>query len=41
MTETLVVRGGTVIDGTGEPGRAADVAIADGVSAGSQNTCAS
>src|SRR5258708_5881701 len=27
----LVIRGGTVFDGTGAPGRAADVAIADGV----------
>src|SRR5262245_46946749 len=30
-TERLVIRGGTVIDGSGAPGRAADVAIADGV----------
>ena len=27
----VVVRGGTLIDGTGAPGRSADVAIADGV----------
>src|SRR6478752_1392388 len=26
----LVIRGGTVVDGTGEPSRAADVAISDG-----------
>ena len=30
MTNNLVVRGGTVIDGTGSPGVQADVAIADG-----------
>ena len=31
MPADLVIRGGTVFDGTGAPGRAADVAIADGV----------
>jgi len=31
MPADIVVRGGTVFDGTGAPGRAADVAIADGV----------
>ncbi|HEX5095510.1 MAG TPA: amidohydrolase family protein [Acidimicrobiia bacterium] len=31
MTADIVIRGGTVYDGTGAPGRAADVAIADGV----------
>jgi len=31
MPADVVVRGGTVFDGTGAPGRAADVAIADGV----------
>jgi len=30
MPADLVIRGGTVIDGTGAPGRAADVAITDG-----------
>ncbi|MEL7156866.1 MAG: amidohydrolase family protein [Actinomycetota bacterium] len=29
-TDTIVIRGGTVVDGTGSPGRAADVKIADG-----------
>jgi N-acyl-D-amino-acid deacylase len=31
MPAEIVIRGGTVFDGTGAPGRAADVAIADGV----------
>jgi N-acyl-D-aspartate/D-glutamate deacylase len=31
MSAELVIRGGTVFDGSGEPGRVADVAIADGV----------
>jgi N-acyl-D-amino-acid deacylase len=31
MPAELVVRGGTVVDGTGAPGRVADVAITDGV----------
>jgi N-acyl-D-amino-acid deacylase len=31
MAADIVVRGGTVVDGSGVPGRAADVAIADGV----------
>jgi len=31
MSADIVIRGGTVIDGTGAPGRAADVAISDGV----------
>jgi N-acyl-D-aspartate/D-glutamate deacylase len=31
MTADIVIRGGTVFDGTGVPGRVADVAIADGV----------
>jgi len=31
MTADIVIRGGTVFDGTGTPGRVADVAIADGV----------
>ena len=31
MPAGIVIRGGTVIDGSGAPGRAADVAIADGV----------
>ena len=31
MTADIVIRGGTVFDGSGAPGRVADVAIADGV----------
>src|SRR5215831_19413172 len=31
MSADLVIRGGTVIDGSGAPGRIADLAIADGV----------
>jgi len=31
MPADIVIRGGTVIDGSGEPGRSADVAISDGV----------
>jgi N-acyl-D-aspartate/D-glutamate deacylase len=31
MTADIVLRGGTLFDGTGAPGRAADVAVADGV----------
>ena len=31
MSADIVIRGGTVFDGSGAPGRAADVAIADGV----------
>ena len=31
MSADLVIRGGTVFDGSGAPGRAADVAIAAGV----------
>ncbi|MFN8037150.1 MAG: amidohydrolase family protein [Acidimicrobiia bacterium] len=31
MTTDIVIRGGTVYDGSGAPGRVADVAIADGV----------
>ncbi len=31
MTTDIVIRGGTLFDGSGAPGRAADVAIADGV----------
>src|SRR5262245_28965252 len=31
MSADIVIKGGTVIDGTGAPGRGADVAITDGV----------
>jgi N-acyl-D-amino-acid deacylase len=31
MTADVVIRGGTVVDGTGAPGRPADIAIADGI----------
>ena len=31
MDAEIVIRGGTVVDGTGAPGRPADVAVADGV----------
>src|SRR3954454_9078625 len=31
MSADIVIRGGTLIDGTGAPSRAADVAITDGV----------
>ena len=31
MTADVVIRGGTVVDGTGAPRRAADVAVTDGV----------
>src|SRR3954471_22204303 len=31
MTAEIVIRGGTVVDGSGAPGRAADVAVTDGV----------
>jgi len=34
MSNEIVIRGGTVFDGTGAPGRLADVAIADGVIVG-------
>src|ERR1700686_1075313 len=34
MSAEIVIRGGTVVDGTGVPGRVADVAIADGVIVG-------
>src|ERR1700741_4827185 len=31
MTDEFVIRGGTIVDGTGAPGRAADVLVAGGV----------
>src|ERR1700730_13857955 len=31
MTYDLIIRGGTVVDGTGESARTADVAVVDGV----------
>ena len=31
MGADIVIRGGTVIDGTGAPGQVADVAVADGL----------
>ena len=34
MTADVVIRGGTVVDGTGAAGRAADVAITDGIISG-------
>lgn len=34
MSADVVIRGGTVIDGTGSPGRPADVAVTDGVISG-------
>jgi N-acyl-D-amino-acid deacylase len=34
MSAEIVIRGGTVVDGTGAPGRVADLAISDGVIVG-------
>src|SRR6266851_4059119 len=31
MTADVVIRGGTVVDGTGAPGRPADIAITEGI----------
>ena len=31
MTHDLVIKGGSVVDGTGAPARTADVAITDGI----------
>ncbi|HKY15179.1 MAG TPA: amidohydrolase family protein, partial [Microthrixaceae bacterium] len=31
MSADIIIKGGTVIDGTGAPGRGADVAVTDGV----------